>query len=90
MSDALLACELALVHNRCDPALHCLHALLLEEHGAFDKAREALRRALFLDPAFALAHAALGRLSQREGRADLAAKHFDQMLRACAAEDLAP
>lgn len=89
MADALVACELALLHNRCDPALHCLHALLLEEEGVLDKAREALRRALFLDPDFALAHAALGRLNQRLGRRDLAARHFDQLLRACARGDAA-
>jgi chemotaxis protein methyltransferase CheR len=83
LHDALIACEVSLSRNKCDPSLHCLHGILLEECGDLVKAKEAQRRALFLDPDFVLAHVALGRLNQRQGRSELAARHFDHVLRTC-------
>ncbi len=40
----------------------------------------ALRRAIYLEPEFALAHFALGNLMRRMGKATQAARHFDNAL----------
>jgi chemotaxis protein methyltransferase CheR len=62
---ALMQCEAALLQDRCDASLHLRHAALLEEASHPDKAREALRRALFLEPGLAEARAFLDRLTQQ-------------------------
>lgn len=64
VEQALARCEAAIGRDKCDAALHVQHAALLEEAQQPERAREALRRALFLDPDMALARNALKRLSQ--------------------------
>ena len=59
----LIACEAALAGDKCDPCLHMRHAELLEAALQPERAREALRRALFLDPTLAAARDALERLT---------------------------
>ena len=50
------------------------------DRGAYDRARDALERAIVADPANARAYAALGHLEQHLGEADLARKRFDTAL----------
>ena len=53
----------------------------LETAGRFDEAEAAFSRALVLQPRFAEAHLALGRLSLRNGRAGNAVDHVEAALR---------
>ncbi|MBW8830200.1 MAG: hypothetical protein JF606_12335 [Burkholderiales bacterium] len=61
--EALTRCEIALLRDKCDAMLHLQHAALLEALLRPQQARDALRRALFLDPTLVLARAALHRLT---------------------------
>src|SRR6185369_10141247 len=79
-SEALAACNAALATGRLDPGLHYLHAVILQEQKRDDEAKAALKRALYLDPSFVLAHIALGSLSQRQGQARVAMKSFKTAL----------
>jgi len=61
--EALNRCEIALLRDKCDAMLHLKHAALLEALLRPQQARDALRRALFLDPTLVQARAALRRLA---------------------------
>jgi chemotaxis protein methyltransferase CheR len=67
LDDAISRCEAALARDRLDAALHVQHAALLEEAHRPEQARDALRRALFLEPELTLARSALQRLSEQLG-----------------------
>ncbi|WP_280156188.1 CheR family methyltransferase [Piscinibacter sp. XHJ-5] len=78
---ALRGCEAALAADRCNVSLHWLHATLLEAIGEIQGARDALRRALFLDADFLPAHMALARLGERQGDERLRRRHLAQAQR---------
>ena len=93
LTAALAACDRALAANRLAPAHHYLRGIILQEQDAADDAAKALRRALYLDPDFALAHFTLGHLHLRQGRRADAVRSFanaSALLRACAPEALPP
>jgi chemotaxis protein methyltransferase CheR len=73
-------CERALAVDRLNPALHYLHAAVMQEQEALDEAAMALRRAIFLDQDFVMAHFAMGNLALRRGDARGARKQFDNVL----------
>jgi chemotaxis protein methyltransferase CheR len=73
---ALRGCEEALRSDRCNASLHWLHAGLLEAVGELQGARQALRRALFLDGDFLPAHVAMARVGDRQGDGRLARRHL--------------
>ena len=75
LEEMLSHCRAALLSDRCNAELHQLQALVHEALGQLDAARVALRRALFLDPGCVVAHLALGRLLERQGAHDQAARH---------------
>jgi chemotaxis protein methyltransferase CheR len=79
--ETLLAeCRSALAADRCNAELHHLQGLVHEELGEIEAAREALRRALFLDPDCVVAHLALSRLCERQNHAAQAARHLANAL----------
>ena len=80
LDEALLACEQALVAGRLDADLHYLHAVILHEQKRDDEAKAALKRVLYLDPGFVLAHIAIGRLAQQRGQTQHAQKCFRNAL----------
>jgi len=80
LAEAIRRCAAAVEADKCDASLHYRHALLLEEAGDAAAAQAALRRALFLDRGFVLAHVVLGRLSEKQGRSGGATKHFSHAL----------
>ena len=93
LTAALAACDRALAANRLAPAHHYLRGIILQEQDAAADAAKALRRALYLDPDFALAHFTLGHLLLRQGRRADAVRSFANaraLLRACAPETLPP
>jgi chemotaxis protein methyltransferase CheR len=77
LSEALLECDKAIAEDRLLAASHYLRGVILQEKAAFEPAREALRRALFLDPDLVVAHFALGNLLRRQDRWKDAAKSFE-------------
>lgn len=79
LDDALVTCDQALRLDKLAPTPHYLRGLILQEQGAHDAAMAALRRALFLDPAFVLAQFALGNLMRRDGRGKEAARCFENV-----------
>lgn len=76
LTEALGACERAIVAERVSPIYHYLRATILQEQGSDDEAISSLKRALYLDPRFVLAHFALGNLVRGRGRETEARKHF--------------
>ena len=80
LGEALLACERALAAGRLDADLHYLRAVILHEQERDDEAKAALKRVLYLDPDFVLAHFALGRLAQKRGQTQAAQKSFGNAL----------
>jgi len=65
---------------KLDPGSRYLLATILQEQGKDYEAAAALKRALYLDPDFTLAHFTLGNLSRRHGKLDEAAKYFNNAL----------
>jgi chemotaxis protein methyltransferase CheR len=62
------ACERLLQTAKLNPLLHFFHAMILEQMGRRRETQEALRRAIYLDRAFVIAHYYLGLIQQRLGR----------------------
>lgn len=67
----------ALSADRLNAGYHYLQANILLEQGALPEARQALKRTLYLDPGFVLAHLALANLARQQGEAGRAARYFD-------------
>ena len=77
---ALRWCDRALSTHKLDAGLHYLRATVLQERGAIHDCTTALKRALFIDHHFVLAHFALGNIAMHENRLQNARKHFDNAL----------
>jgi chemotaxis protein methyltransferase CheR len=91
--DALAWCERWVAADKVDPAGHYLRAIILLERGDPEQARLSLKRALYLQPEFVLAHFALGNLARGRGRNAEADRHFANALAAVRghrADDLLP
>ena len=77
---ALRVSERALAAHKLDPNRHYLRATILQELDRLDEALQALRRAIYLDPNFVLAHLAMGNLlAARQATAD-AQKYYRNTL----------
>jgi chemotaxis protein methyltransferase CheR len=86
LSEALATCDRALLADKVSPTGYYLRGLILEEQGAYDEAAKALRRALYLDCDFIVAHFALGNLMRRRARkqdAERCFKNARMLLRNC-------
>ena len=81
LAPALEAIEQALAGRKLDAGMHHLHAVILIEMGQAERARAALRRALYLEPNFVIAHHALAQLALREDEPASAERHLRNMLR---------
>jgi chemotaxis protein methyltransferase CheR len=93
LAEALVLCEKAIAAFKLDPALYYLRATILQEQTMYSDAITALKRALYLDPNFVLAHFALGNLSLRQGNVSAAKKCFRNvlaLLSTCGQEDILP
>lgn len=91
--DAGRWCEAAIAADKCDCGLRYLLAVIMEEQGRIDDAATSLKRALYLDHNFVLAHFALGNLYRRQGKEKYAAKHFTNavsLLNGYPASDILP
>jgi len=86
-------CERAITKDKLVSGLHYLRATILMEQGAAEEAVMSLKRALYLDPDFVLAHFAMGVLNSRRGKLKETGKHFKNvitLLRNCPQEKILP
>jgi chemotaxis protein methyltransferase CheR len=79
-ADARASSEQWIASDKIDAAAHYVHAMILQEMGERQAARDSLDRAVYLKPDFALAHFALGNLARAEARPAQANKHFANAL----------
>lgn len=93
IEQALLWCDQWTSADKLDRSGHYVRAMLLMERGELQQARSAMRRVLYLDPDFILAHVALGNLDMSQGFEREAADHFSRarrLLRAVAPGEVLP
>ena len=93
LAEALSWCETAVTTDKTNPRLYYLLAIILQEQGQVGRAVASLKRALYLDHDFALAHFALGNLTRQQGKSKESEKHFlnaQLLLRALNQEDTLP
>ena len=80
VGSALELCEKAITLDRLNPGRYYLLATIQQEMSLLDEAASSLRRALYVDQNFTLAHFALGNLARRQGKAQESLKHFENAL----------
>jgi len=80
LSDALDCCERWIAADKMSAPAHYLRAVILQEQGSLQEARLALRRAVYLDPRFVLAHFALGNIARSLEKNEEARKHLANAL----------
>ena len=78
---AVEGCEALLEKERLNPRFHFYRALALEQVGRHAETEQALRRAIYLDRGFVLAHYHLGLFLQRRGDGRGAGRSFENALR---------
>lgn len=76
LEDAISWCERAIAADKMNPAHYYLLATVQREHGQAGAAAQSLRRALYLDPFFVLAHFSLANIELAKGRLGNAERHF--------------
>ena len=76
LGDALVLSETAIQTDKLNCALHYLQATILQEMNRPDDAEAALKRAIYIDQEFAVAHFSLGHLLHRRGKVKEAGKHL--------------
>jgi chemotaxis protein methyltransferase CheR len=93
LEDAFHWCEEAVSADKCNPHVHYLLAIILEEQKKGEEAKASLKKALYLDRNFVLAHFALANLSLRGGKIAEARKHFGntrEILSKCKPDEILP
>jgi chemotaxis protein methyltransferase CheR len=91
LADALGWSDYGIAADKLNPASYYLRALVLQEQGAMEDAAASLRRALYVDQNFVLAHFALGNIARSAGKAQEAEKHLKnalQILRSYQEDDI--
>ena len=93
LSAALEWSEKAIAADRLNPRPYYLQATVFQEKGADDAAIVSLKRAIYLDQGFVLAHFALANLTLRRGKPKEAARHLKNaaaLLHAYGDDDILP
>lgn len=80
LPEALGWCDTAIRVDQMDAQSHYLRAEILQEQGLFEEARLSLRRAIYANPEFVLAHFALGHLAMRQRKPKASRKCFENAL----------
>lgn len=79
-AQALEWCEKALAIDSLDSCSHYLHSIILQERGHVEEAIKSLKRAIYLDQDFVLAHFALGNFCRQIGKIKESNRHFENVL----------
>jgi chemotaxis protein methyltransferase CheR len=80
LGGALSSCRTLLDKDALNPSAHFYHALILEQMGHHKETEQALRRAIYLDRDYILAHYYLGLLQQKQGVPQRAVRSFQNVL----------
>ncbi|RFC35117.1 MAG: MCP methyltransferase, CheR-type [Candidatus Nitrotoga sp. SPKER] len=80
LDEAIEWCEKAIVLDKLNSKNHYLLATIRQELNQSSAAEQSLKRVLYLDPHFALAHFALGNLRLSQGRHGEAERYFKNTL----------
>jgi chemotaxis protein methyltransferase CheR len=80
LTEARSWAEKALGADKLNAGLHYLRSVILQEQGDTEERIAALKRALYLDPNFVLAHFALGNFALQQRNFKEADKHFSNVL----------
>ncbi len=80
LAEAAEWCERIVAHDRLDAGHHYLRAMIDQERGRFTEAVASLKRVLYLDPDFVLAHFALGNMARAQGGRRESGRHFGNAL----------
>ena len=76
LDDALTWQRKAIELNKLNPGNHYLNATVLQAMGRIAEAAESLKRALYLDPDYVLAHFALGTLTRQQEKFKESERYF--------------
>jgi chemotaxis protein methyltransferase CheR len=76
LAEALVQCERAIEKDKVHAGYHYLLATILLERDAHDEARQALKRTLYLDADFVLAHLAFANLARQQNHAEACSRHL--------------
>ena len=93
LSEALDCCEHWIAGDKFNSFSHYFRAVILQEQGDMEQAIQSLRRAIYLDPDFVLAHFALSNIARGRGHvheADMQIKITRQLLASYKPEDVLP
>lgn len=93
LQEALRLCDRVIRIDKMDAHAHYLRAAILQEQGFWKDAILSLRRAIYANPEFVLAHVALGSVAKRQERPTPSRKHFEislELLRKYQDEDVLP
>lgn len=77
LMEARNLCEKAIAADKMNSGHHYLYATILQELGLAQESSASLKRALYLDQNFVLAHFALGIFALRQGKTRESEKHFE-------------
>lgn len=80
LDEALSWCEAAIAGDKLVASYHYLRAVILQERKQLEEAVASLRRALYLDTHFVLAHFSLGNLTRQTGKVKESQKHYENAL----------
>jgi chemotaxis protein methyltransferase CheR len=80
LSEAHEWCEKAIVADKLNPGCHYLLATILQERGQTEEAVASLKRTIYLEPDFVLAHFSLGNLTKQQSKLKESEKHFENAL----------
>lgn len=80
LAEARKCCEEAIDADKLRAHNHYLLSMILEEQGERHGAAAALKRALYIDQDFVLAHIALGNINRQAGKMKEAERHFGNAL----------
>lgn len=76
LDQALEWAEKTIATDKLDADYHYLYGTILQEQGRLDEAVASLRRAVFLEPNFVVAHFALGNIARQRGKDKDADRHY--------------
>jgi chemotaxis protein methyltransferase CheR len=81
LEEAQRWCERAIGLDRLQPEPYFLLSMIHQANGLVEQAVDALKKTIYLDPAFVLAHYTLGALYQQQGKRPLARRAFQNTRR---------
>ena len=93
LDEARLLCEKGLEIDKSDYSLYYLAATVMQEQGNDEEAISSLRKAIYLDHNFALAHFLLGNINIKRGNNTVGKKHFNNAIKILSSfdpEDIVP